>query len=181
MQPVHRHIKDDRLSLVSQSWILAGFRSPPLQTLSLPGFCILRCGVSLCALSRDGLGSHGAAAGTTGCYETRAGLVKSLEISAGSSGASQSRRKQNEHFQQALHSCSLPELGGHTPVGITPTSLLLHSALQICALNLWDTRAVCILNPMALCKLLQGVRTRSSSAERNRLQQTHMGLCQLRI
>lgn len=57
--------------LVSQSWILAGLRSPPLQTLLLPGFRILRCGVSLCALSCDGLGSHGAAAGTTGCYETR--------------------------------------------------------------------------------------------------------------
>lgn len=81
------HEKDDSLSLVSQSWILVGFRSPPLQTLPLPGFCILRCGVSLRALSRDRLGSHGAAAGTTGCYETRAGLVKSLKVSASSSGA----------------------------------------------------------------------------------------------
>lgn len=72
------HVKDDNLSLVSQSWILAWFRSPPLQTLPLPGLRILRCGISLHTLSWDRLGSHGAAAGTTGCYETTADLVKSL-------------------------------------------------------------------------------------------------------
>lgn len=67
------HVKDDSLSLVSQSWISARFRS-----LLLPGFRILRCGVSLRALSCDHLRNQGAAAGTTGCYETRAGLVKFL-------------------------------------------------------------------------------------------------------
>lgn len=35
-------------------------------------------------------------------------------------------------FQQVSHSCSLLELGGHTPVGITLISLFLNSPLHIC-------------------------------------------------
>lgn len=76
------HVKDDSLSLVSQSWILARFRPLLLQTLPLPGLRILRCGVSLRALSCDHLGNQGAAAGTTGCYKTRAGLVRFLRSSS---------------------------------------------------------------------------------------------------
>lgn len=84
-------------------------------------------------------------------------------------------------LQQALHSCSLLELRGHTPVGITPTSLFLNSPLHICV---WDSvgHQGCLdLEPNGTLQLLQGVRTTSSSAERKRLQQTHVGLCQLRI
>lgn len=71
----------------------------------------------------------------------------------------------------------------HTPVGITPISLFLHSLLQICA---WDsvglTHQGCLdPEPNGTLQLLQSLRTRSSSAERNQLQQTRVGLCQLRI